>query len=428
MTPLLLFGLAFVLLFVGIPVAFAFGMSAIFIVLFTPELDMSIFSLLPFRIYGLMTNNTLIAMPLFIFMGLVLEKSGMAEGLLKNIGKLFGSISGGMGVGVVLVGVMLAASTGVVGASVVMMGVIAIPAMLKANYSQRISSGVVVASGTLGQIIPPSIVLILLGDVMQISVGDLFAAAIIPGLILVGMYIAYLLFYGMFFPQNCPALPKEDDETLKRLIVQTIKTSMPPVILILAVLGGIFGGLATPTEAGAFGAIGAVALIVLTKRFSFATIRYAASQTAIFLGMIFAILIGASAFSLVFNDVGGGDLIFDFFSDHLGSKWAFIFVAMLVVFMLGFFIDFIEISFVIVPLFLPLISHFGIDPLWFAMLIAINLQTSFLTPPFGFSLFYLKGALGNMLNTIEIYKGVIPFILLQLLLLMMILVFPSIII
>lgn len=428
MTSLILFAVAFIFLFIGIPVAFAFGMAAVFVAILSPELDLSIFSLLPSRVYGTMTNNTLMAMPLFIFMGLVLEKSGMAKKLLKNIGKLFGQLRGGMAVGVVAVGVLLAASTGVVGASVVMMGVIAIPSMMNNGYSSKLASGTVVASGTLGQIIPPSIVLIILGDVMQISVGDLFSAAILPSFILVLMYIVYILIIGYFFPKSAPIVAKEPDEKLKRIIIDVLKTSLPPIALIIAVLGSIFAGVATPTEAGAFGAVGAVVLTIVMKRFSFSIIQYASSQTVIFSGMIFAILIGASAFTLIFNDTGGGDLIFEFFSENLGSKWAFLAIAMLVVFLLGFFIDFIEISFVVLPLFIPIINHFGIDPLWFAMLMAVNLQTSFLTPPFGFALFYLKGAIGNMIDIIDIYKGVFPFILIQILLLILMVVFPQIVI
>lgn len=426
LTPLLLFLVAFIFLFVGIPVAFAFGAAAILVAWLSPEIGLEIFALFPSRIYGVMSNSTLMAMPLFIFMGLVLEKSGMAEKLLRNIGELFGSIRGGMAIGVVAVGVLLAASTGVVGASVVMMGVIAIPAMLKSRYSPELAAGVVSASGTLGQIIPPSIVLILLGDVMQVSVGDLFAAALMPSAILVGIYALFILGFAFFRPALAPALKRE--ENLKEVVIDTLKTSLPPIGLIIIVLGGIFAGVVTPTEAAALGAMGAVLLTLALRTFSLELVRYAAIQSVVFSGMIFAILIGASAFTLVFNDAGGGDLIFDFFSDHLGTPWAFIAVAMLVVFLLGFFIDFIEICFVVVPLFVPLVAHFGIDPIWFAMLLAINLQTSFLTPPFGFALFYLKGAVGDKLKTGEIYRGVVPFIAIQLLLLGLVVAFPSILI
>lgn len=406
--------------------AFAFGAAAILVAWLSPEIGLEIFALFPSRIYGVMSSSTLMAMPLFIFMGLVLEKSGMAEKLLRNIGELFGSIRGGMAIGVVAVGVLLAASTGVVGASVVMMGVIAIPAMLKSRYSPELAAGVVSASGTLGQIIPPSIVLILLGDVMQVSVGDLFAAALMPSAILVGIYALFILGFAFFRPALAPALKRE--ENLKEVVIDTLKTSLPPIGLIIIVLGGIFAGVVTPTEAAALGAMGAVLLTLVLRTFSLELVRYAAIQSVVFSGMIFAILIGASAFTLVFNDAGGGDLIFDFFSDHLGTPWAFIAVAMLVVFLLGFFIDFIEICFVVVPLFVPLVAHFGIDPIWFAMLLAINLQTSFLTPPFGFALFYLKGAVGDKLKTGEIYRGVVPFIAIQLLLLGLVVAFPSILI
>lgn len=428
LTSILLFVVAFLFLFVGIPVAFAFGGAALLVALLSPEASLSILSLLPSRIYGIMSNATLMAMPLFIFMGLVLEKSGMAEKLLRNIGRLFGSIRGGMAIGVVAVGVLLAASTGVVGASVVMMGVIAVPAMLKSGYSPALSSGVVAASGTLGQIIPPSIVLILLGDVMQVSVGDLFAAAIVPSLILVLFYVLFILALAFLRPALAPTLKGEEGESLRGVILETLQTSLPPIGLIIIVLGGIFLGVVTPTEAAALGAMGSILLTLFLRSFSLELLRYAAIQTVVFSGMIFAILIGASAFTLVFNDAGGGDLIFDFFSDHLGSPWAFIWVAIGVVFLLGFFIDFIEICFVVVPLFVPLVGHFGIDPIWFAMLLAINLQTSFLTPPFGFALFYLKGAVGDRLKTSAIYQGVVPFILLQLLLLGIVVAFPAVIV
>lgn len=423
-TPILLFIIAFVFLFIGIPVAFAFAGAAILIAWLTPDIGMDIFALLPTRIYGIMTNTTLMAMPLFIFMGLLLEKSGIAERLLRNISQLLGFLKGGMAMGVVLVGVLLAASTGVVGASVVMMGVIAVPAMLQARYSPSLASGVVTASGTLGQIIPPSIVLILLGDVMHLSVGDLFAAALIPSAILVSFYIIFIFILTFFSPSSAPAT--QHSLNTKALIRDTLKNSLPPIVLILVVLGGIFSGIVTPTEASALGALGAVVLTMVLRSFSLELLRYAALQTVIFSGMIFAILIGASAFTLIFNETEGGDLIFELLGNE-GDKWTFILITMLIVFLLGFLIDFIEICFVVIPLFLPLVSHFGIDPLWFALLLAINLQTSFLTPPFGFALFYLKGAVGDMLKTIDIYKGAVPFILIQLLLLLLVMLFPEMI-
>lgn len=423
--PLILFGVAFVFLFAGVPVAFAFGGAAFLVAWLAPEIGIDIFALLPARIYGIMSNSTLMAMPLFIFMGLLLEKSGIAERLLGNISQLFGSLRGGMALGVVFVGVLLAASTGVIGASVVMMGVIAIPSMLSVRYAPSFASGVVTASGTLGQIIPPSIVLILLGDVLQISVGDLFAAALLPSAILVGLYVAYILALCFLRPSVAPAI--ESNANLRELALDTLKYSLPPVALIAVVLGGILAGLVTPSEASALGAAGAVLLSVLLRKFSLSLLRYAALQTAIFSGLIFAILIGASAFTLVFNETEGGDLIFELFESS-EDKWTFILVAMLLVFVLGFLIDFIEICFIVVPLFLPLVAHFQIDALWFAILLALNLQTSFLTPPFGFALFYLKGAMGNALRTLDIYKGAVPFIVLQLLLLALLLLFPQIVV
>ncbi len=426
LTPFLLFLVAFIFLFIGVPVAFAFGGAAVLIAWLDPDISLGVFALLPTRIYGIMNNSTLMAMPLFIFMGLMLEKSGIAEKLLRNIDKLFGVFSGGMAVGVVLVGVLLAASTGVVGASVVMMGVIAIPAMLEAKYSPVFCSGVVSASGTLGQIIPPSLVLILLADVMRVSVGDLFVAALLPSAMLVGFYLLYIFIAVSIKPSLAPPC-NVSRETPKALIIETIKTSMPPIMLIVVVLGGIFSGIVTPTEASALGALGAIVLCALMRKFSLKLISSAALQTVLFSGMIFTILIGASAFSLIFNETDGGDLIFELFdTGATHEKWVFIVSAMILVFVLGFFIDFIEICFVIIPLLMPMVAHFGIDPLWFALLLAINLQTSFLTPPFGFALFYLKGAVGKKLKTLDIYKGAIPFIILQLLLLIIIMLFPEI--
>jgi len=423
MIALSMFIIVLVLLLAGIPVAFVFGTISIIFAFFVPELGFEVFEVLPFRIYGIMSNTTLMAVPLFIAMGLVLEKSKMAERLLISMSALFRDVRGGLAVSVVLVGAMLAASTGIVSASVVMMSVIALPLMLKAGYDKGLASGTVAASGTLGQIIPPSIILIILGDVMSVSVGDLFKGAVLPGLVLVGLYVAYILIYSYFKPSVAP-IPKNIQKVSVSEIIISI---VPPMLLMVSVLGSIFAGIASPTESAAFGVIGAILLSVLNKSLNFEMIKYATLETVKLSGMIFMILIGATAFSLVFNELGGSDLILEFFSEDIGDVWVFIAIAMLSIFILGFFIDFIEISFIIVPILVPVMSAFGIDPIWFAVLIALNLQASFLTPPFGLSLFFLKGAAGDTIKTMEIYKGILPFIFLQLLGLGLVILFPDLV-
>ncbi|WP_230973241.1 TRAP transporter large permease subunit [Sulfurimonas sp. NW7] len=418
-----MFGVALALLLWGIPVAFAFGGVAMFFAFFIPSLGFDVFNILPFRIYGIMSNTTLMAVPLFIMMGLILEKSGMAEKLLISMSALFKSVRGGLGVSVVLVGALLAASTGIVSASVVMMSVIALPLMLGAGYNKSLASGTIAASGTLGQIIPPSIILIVLGDVMSVSVGDLFKGAVLPGLTLVSLYIAYILIRAFMNKEDAPALMSEE----KISMFAVLSAIIPPLLLMLAVLGSIFTGIASPTESAAFGVLGGVILSAYNKTLKFAMIKYALFETMKLSGMIFMILIGATTFSLVFNELGGTDLILEFFSQDIGNVWVFIAVAMLSIFILGFFIDFIEISFIIVPILVPVMAAFGIDPIWFGVLIAMNLQASFLTPPFGLSLFFLKGAAGNSVTTMDIYKGIIPFIALQLLGLGLVVAFPDLV-
>jgi tripartite ATP-independent transporter DctM subunit len=349
----------------------------------------------------------------------------MAENLLVSMGKLFGQIRGGLAISVVLVGAILAASTGIVGASVVMMSLIALPLMLKHRYSPALASGSIAASGTLGQLIPPSIVLIILGDQMHLSVGDLFRAAVVPGLLLIVLYILYILLIAYFNKEVAPAIVS--DEPYGKVVKEAFKAILPPLLLIGAVLGSIFAGIASPTESAAIGVLGAMVLAAYNGAFSFELVRYASIETVKLTAMIFMILIGATAFSLVFNELGGGDMALAFFTGDVGDKWTFIFIAMLVIFFLGFFIDFIEIAFVVVPILVPIVASFGIDPVWFAILIAMNLQASFLTPPFGFALFYLKGAAGDKVSTGAIYKGVIPFILLQVLALGIIVLFPEMI-
>lgn len=422
MIAFVMFFIALVLLMLGFEVAFVFGGVALLFAFFTPELGLEVFSFLPFRIYGIMSNFTLMAVPLFIFMGLILEKSRMAEDLLVSMSRLFGSLRGGLAISVVLVGAILAASTGIVSASVVMMSVIALPLMMRYGYSRSLSAGTIAASGTLGQIIPPSIILIILGDVMSVSVGELFKGAVLPGLLLVGLYILYIVIYAFINKEAAPAISGE-----KTGLFSALNTILPPLLLIFVVLGSIFAGIASPTESAAFGVIGAVLLSVYKKSFSMEIIKYATMQTVKLSGMIFMILIGATAFSLVFNELGGSDLILEFFSEDIADPWVFIAFAMLIIFILGFFIDFIEISFIVVPIMVPIIEELGIDPVWFAILVAMNLQASFITPPFGLSLFFLKGAAKDMVSTLDIYKGIIPFIFLQVLALGLVLLFPDLV-
>jgi len=423
MIALSMFGVVLVFLLVGIPVAFVFGTVAIVFAFLIPYLGVEVFEVLPFRIFGIMSNTTLMAVPLFIAMGLVLEKSKMAERLLISMSAIFRGVNGGLAISVVLVGAMLAASTGIVSASVVMMSVIALPLMLKAGYDKSLASGTVAASGTLGQIIPPSIILIILGDVMSVSVGDLFMGAVLPGLVLVSLYISYIFIVTYFKPELAPIPKNVKNVSIKEIIISVV----PPLLLMVSVLGSIFAGIASPTESAAFGVMGAIVLSSLNRSLSFSMIKYSTLETVKLSGMIFMILIGATAFSLVFNELGGTDIILEFFSDDIADVWMFIAIAMLSIFILGFFIDFIEISFIIVPILVPIMQAFGIDPIWFAILIALNLQASFLTPPFGLSLFFLKGAAGDSIKTIEIYKGIIPFILLQILALGLVIIFPDLV-
>lgn len=427
---LLMFALTLFLLMAGFQVAFVFAGVALLFAAISNEVGLSTLEMLPYRTYGIMGNATLLAVPLFIFMGLILEKSKMAEGLLLSMGKLFGSIRGGLAISVVLVGAILAASTGIVGASVVMMSLIALPLMLKHNYSPALASGSIAASGTLGQLIPPSIVLIILGDQMHLSVGDLFRAAVVPGLLLIVLYVIYILIISYINKDIAPAIVS--DEAYGTVLKEAVKEIIPPLLLIGVVLGSIFAGIASPSESAAIGVLGAMLLALSKRNFSYEMLRYAAIETVKLTAMIFMILIGATAFSLVFNELGGGDMAMEFFSSDgglgdMGDKWMFILIAMLVIFLLGFFIDFIEIAFVFVPILVPIVASFGIDPVWFAILIAMNLQASFLTPPFGFALFYLKGAAGDKVSTGAIYKGVIPFIGLQLLALLIIIFYPDLI-
>ncbi len=418
-----MFAFALALLLLGIPVAFVFGGVALLFALLIPELGLEIFNLLPFRVFGIMSNSTLMAVPLFIAMGLVMEKSEMAEKLLLSMSRAFRSVRGGLAISVVLVGALLAASTGIVSASVVMLSVIALPLMLQAGYNKGLAAGTVAASGTLGQIIPPSIILIIPGDVMSVSVGELFVGAVLPGILLVGLYIAYLVIIAAINPAMAPSSEAIEPIGWNELF----RSIFPPLLLMMAVLGSIFAGIASPTESAAFGVLGALLLSAANKTLDRAMVRYATLETVKLSGMIFMILIGATAFSLVFNELGGTDMVLEFFSEEIGDVWFFIAVAMVAIFILGFFIDFIEISFIIVPILVPVMDAFGIDPVWFAVLIAMNLQASFLTPPFGLALFFLKGTAQKSLSTMQIYKGIIPFIALQILALGLVILFPDLV-
>lgn len=439
--PWLMFAFTLLILASGYPVAFCLGGSAVLFaglgVLFGVFDSSYLISLAP-RLYGIMTNDTLMAIPLFVFMGVMLQQSKLSEDLLETMAQLFGGLRGGLGISVALVGGLLAASTGIVGATVVTMGLISLPTMLKNKYSPSLSCGIVCASGTLGQIIPPSIVLIILGDVMgsayqqaqleqgifspkAISVGDLFQGAILPGVLLVALYIFYIMVRAFFSP-TCAPLPVDQPQA-KRLEVVFIKKMgtvlVPPMVLIIGVLGSIFAGVATPTEAASVGSVGAMALAGLRRAFTWKTLKEVCFETTKVSAMVFTILIGANLFSLVFRAYHGDDAVHQLLS-NLGGDVAIAFlVVMLVMFLLGFFLDFFEITYVMVPLVGPPLLMMGLDPVWLGVMIALNLQTSFLTPPFGFSLFYLRGVAPPAIKTSHIYRGAIPFILIQLSLLIL---------
>jgi tripartite ATP-independent transporter DctM subunit len=421
MEGLILFFVALVLLFMGYYVAFTFAGVSVLVGVFFLGIDL--FEFMPYRIMSIMENTTLMSIPMFIFMGIVLQKTGLAERLLESSAKLFGGVSGGVAIATILVGALLAASTGVVGASVVAMGVISLPVMLKNNYHQPTSAGVICASGTLGQIIPPSIILIILGDVMGLPVGDLFKAAVIPGLMLIGSYVLYILILSWVKPDYCPPIPVEEDKSA--IMIQAAKDIVPPLLLIVAVLGSIFSGIATPTESSAIGAVGAIILAQFYGGISLKTIFAVSKESVKVSSMIFAVLIGATAFSMVFSYSGGEYLVEEFFLELPGEKWTFIVLVMVAILILGFFIDFIEIAFLVVPIITPVAMALDIDLIWFAILISMNLQTSFLSPPFGFSLFYLKGVAPKSMKTTTIYKGVVPFIALQVVVLGLIVAFPD---
>ena len=443
---LLMFITVCLVLMAGFPVAFSLAGTAIIFSLIGVAagiFQLTDFGFLPGRLFGIMTNETLVAVPLFVFMGVMLERSRVAENLLDTMALLFGSLRGGLGISVMIVGMLLAASTGIVGATVVTMGLLSLPTMLKRGYDPAVAAGTICASGTLGQVIPPSIILVLLGDVLSsayqqaqlsmgnyspdtLSVGDLFAGALIPGLLLVFAYIVWLIIVAVLKPEAMPAIPLSERSMDKRqLFRKTLVVLIPPLLLILAVLGSILGGFATPTEAASIGAIGSVLLAISQRQFDLEKLRDVAQRTTQICSMVFVIFIGASIFSLVFRGFGGDEAIHKILHGLPGGVFGAMLVVMLLMFLLGFILDFIEITFVIVPIVGPVLLSMGLDPVWLGVMIAINLQTSFLTPPFGFALFYLRGVAPVEVTTGQIYRGVIPFIFIQLLALIALSLWPQ---
>lgn len=440
--PLLMFAVVCLVLLFGYPVAYSLAGTALLFALVgvvTGYFDIAYLHAMPSRLYGVITNQTLIAVPLFVFMGVMLEKSKVAENLLSAMTQLFGQYRGGLAISVIVVGALLAASTGIVGATVVTMGLLSLPSMLKQGYAPSFATGCICATGTLGQIIPPSIALVLLGDVLSnayqqaqlsmgifspesVSVGDLFVGAIVPGGILVTLYLLYVLLVTWLQPHKVPkAAPVIVEGT------NILMALLPPIILILLVLGSILGGFATPTEAAGVGAMGSMILAVLQRQLSVDKLKEVMLNTTKVTSMVFLILIGASVFSLVFRGFGGEELIADVFSQLPGGVFAAVLLVMAVIFLLGFILDFIEITFVVVPLVAPVLLAMGIDPIWLGIMIAVNLQTSFLTPPFGFALFYLRGVASKSVLTSDIYRGVFPFIAIQILLLITLAIWPNLV-
>ena len=429
--PPLMFVAALLLLFWGYPAAFALGGTALLFAAIGVELgyfDWHLLLAMPERIFGVMSNQVLLAVPFFIFMGTLLERARLAEDLLTTIGRLFGPWRGGLGLAVVFVGTLLAAATGVVGASVVAMGVISLPVMLRYGYSPSLASGVITASGTLGQIIPPSVVLVVLGDQLGVSVGDLFVGALVPGLLLAGLYALYVAGVALVRPAAAPALPAElrEGDRLK-LLRDVAFVLVPPLSLVLLVLGSMFAGIATPSEAGALGGVGALVLAALHRRLSWATLRETCRQTTRLTTMVVFLLLGSTAFALVFRGLYGDLWIEDRLAGMPGGALALLLVANLLVFVLGFFLDFFEIAFIVVPLLAPAARALGIDMVWFGVMLGMNLQTSFLTPPFGFALFYLRGVAPPEVPTTQIYRGAVPFIALQLLALGAVIAWPELV-
>lgn len=424
--PALMFLVFSLLILAGYPIAFTIGGTALVFGLY--GFGMDFFNLLPLRVWGIMTNFTLIAVTLFVFMGATLERSRLAEDLLETMGLVLGRLPGGLAISVVVVGTLLAASTGIVGATVTTMGLIALPTMLRRNYDEGLASGVICASGTLGQIIPPSIVLVLVGDILGVPVGDLFLGSLIPGVSLAAMYVIYLLGVSFFRPQAAPPIPREERASisLRELLVRVSKVLVPPLFLMIAVLGSIFFGIAAPTEAAAMGASGALLLSIFSGRFSLKMLREVMETTTRLTSMVFIILVGATAFGLAFRGLGGDALIHDVVDQLALPNWAIFACIMGVVFLLGFFLDYIEIAFIHLPVIAPILSAMGFDPLWYGVLLGINLQTSFLTPPFGFALFYFRGVAPSRVTTGQIYRGIIPFVIIQIIGLMLVAFYPEV--
>jgi len=424
---LILFLLIFLFILFGYPVAFTLGGISVIVGYFT--LGPAFFNFLPSRIMGVMNNYVLMAVPLFVYMGIMLEKSGLAESLLDTMAMLFGKVKGGLAVSVMIVGALLAASTGIVGATVITMGLISLPTMLKRNYKPELAAGTVAAAGTLGQIIPPSVVLVLLGSVLNVSVGDLFRAALLPGFLLVGVYVIYILITSKLNPEIAPAIPQEEIDSFmeKDVVKKVVIAFIMPLLLILAVLGSIFAGIASPTEAAAVGAVGATLLTIAQGRFSMTILKDVMRGTTHLTCMVFLILLGATTFALVFRGLGGDTYLIDLIEAAQMSPMVFLLIVMLVVFIAGFFIDFIEIIFIIVPVVAPIFANYGMDLVWIGVLLALNLQSSFLSPPFGFSLFYLKGVAPPQITTAHIYRGVVPFLIIQLFFLALVLFVPKLV-
>jgi tripartite ATP-independent transporter DctM subunit len=424
--PILFFVVVLIFLLMGFPVAFTLGGVSVVFGLLT--FGLNFFNLLPLRIWGIMDNYVLIAVPLFIYMGVMLDKSGIAEELLETMALLFGKLKGGLAISVLIVGALLGASTGIVGATVVTMGVISLPVMLKRGYHPRAASGIIMASGTLGQIIPPSIILVLLGSVLNVPVGSLFIGAVIPGFLLVFLYFVWIVILTFIRPKSVPAMPKEELDKFKGTVKvkRIINAFLLPFFLITAVLGSIFAGIASPTEAAALGAFGATLLTIFRKRFRLDILKAVMLKTTSITSMAFMILVGATAFSLVFRGMHGDIILADWILNSNLEPHHFLAIVMFVIFILGFFIDFIEITFIVVPVVAPILISYHFSLLWIGILIAMNLQTSFLTPPFGFSLFYLKGVAPKEVTTNYIYRGVIPYVIIQLIGLAIVIAWPDI--
>ncbi|CZE46929.1 TRAP transporter large permease [Campylobacter geochelonis] len=441
MVGIVMFCCALFMLLIGFSVAFTFGATAVIFgfaygiieaigynegLLEGFNIGKDMFSFMPYRIFSIMQNKILISVPLFILMGMILQKTRLAERLLESMASLFGGVRGGIAISTVVVGALLAATTGIVGASVIAMGAISLPVMIKYHYNKALGCGTIAASGTLGQIIPPSIVLIVLGDVFSVPVGDLFRAAVAPGLTLVAFYIVYIVIISFIKKDWAPPVRFETQEKKVVQIYKALKDIVPVLVLILLVLGSIFTGVATPTESSSVGCLGALLLAFLYRTFSFKLLKEALNETVKISAMVFTILMGATAFSMVFSYTGGDIIVEDFMLNLPGEKWGFIVLTMACILVLGFFIDYVEISYIILPILIPIAASLGIDPIWFAILIAVNLQTSFMTPPFGFSLFFLKGVTPPSVKTMDIYKGVVPFILIQIFVLVLVAFFPEV--